>query len=74
MTSAMKAFLLILGLLTAILILMQLVMGQLIVSGRADLIKTHQHTGYTAVVLALVYVGVSVKAILGIPTQAKVGQ
>jgi hypothetical protein len=74
MTSAMKAFLLVMALLTAILILMQLVMGQLIVSGRADLIKAHQHTGYTAVVLALVYVGVSVKAILGIPTHAKAGR
>jgi hypothetical protein len=73
MTSAMKAFLLVLALLTAILILMQLVMGQLILSGRQDLIKAHQHTGYTAVVLALVYVGVSVKAILGIATHKSPG-
>ena len=73
MTSAMKSFLLVLGLLTSIMILMQLVMGLLIVSGRADLIKSHQHTGYTAVVLTLVYVGVSVKAILGIPTRKPAG-
>ncbi len=71
MSSAMKATLLILGLLTAVFILAQIVMGQLILSGRADLIKAHQHSGYTAVALALVYVALSLRVLMGIPTRVK---
>lgn len=71
MSSAMKATLLILAILAAVFILGQIVMGQLILSGRTDLIKAHQHSGYTAVVLTLAYVAVSMRAVLGVPTRAK---
>jgi hypothetical protein len=69
MTSAMKGLLIVLGLLTAVFILAQIVMGQLILGGRADLIKAHQHSGYTAVVLALAYVAFSMRVLLSIPTR-----
>ena len=73
MTSAMKGLLVVLGLLTAVFILTQIVLGQLILGGRADLVKTHQHSGYTAVVLSLAYVAVSMRVLLNIPTRAGKG-
>ena len=48
-----KATLLILGALAALFLVSQVVLGQLILGGRSDLIKAHQHTGYTTVVLGL---------------------
>ncbi len=69
MTSTLKAVLIVLGSVTAIAIAGQLVLGQLILGGRADLVKAHQHSGYTAVVLALAYVAVSLRAILAVPTR-----
>jgi hypothetical protein len=59
----MRVVLLILGTLSAILILMQLVMGQLILSGHPQWIKGHQHTGYLTVVVALAYIVLSLMVI-----------
>jgi hypothetical protein len=63
----MRLVLLIFGTLSAILIVAQLVMGQLIVGGQAGLIKSHQHTGYLTVVVALVYIVFSLMAIASMP-------
>jgi hypothetical protein len=64
----MKAFLMVFGFLSAALIVAQLTIGQLIVSGHdARLIKTHQHTGYLTVVVALVYILFSLMAIASMP-------
>jgi hypothetical protein len=68
----MKVFLLILGSLSGILIVSQLVMGQLILSGQAEWIKRHQHSGYLTVVVALVYIVLSLIAIASAPKQGKV--
>ena len=67
----MKLFLLIFGTISAILIIAQLVMGQLIVSGRADLIKSHQHSGYLTVVVALIYIVFTLITIAAIPKQER---
>ena len=55
----------------ALLIVGQLVLGQLILSGRGDLIKAHQHSGYTAVVVALIYIVLSLVWIASSPTRPK---
>jgi hypothetical protein len=71
----MRVFLLILGTLSGLLIVAQLVMGQMLVSGvgdRAMWIKRHQHTGYLAVVLALVYIVFSLMVIASMPKRGKV--
>lgn len=58
-----RIFLLILGIISALLIVGQLIMGQLILSGRVNLVKAHQHSGYTTVLLSLVYILLSLKAL-----------
>jgi hypothetical protein len=63
----MKPFLLILGSLAAALILAQLVMGQLIVSGNVKLVKAHQHSGYLAVAVSLLYIALSLPRIAARP-------
>ena len=68
----MRIFLLILGTLSALLIVSQLVMGQLILSGQAEWIKRHQHSGYLTVVVALVYIGFSLVTIASMPRREKV--
>jgi hypothetical protein len=65
----MKVFLLIFGTLSALLIVSQLVMGQLILSGQAEWIKRHQHSGYLTVVVALIYIVFSLIAIASTPRQ-----
>ena len=55
----MKLFVLILGFLSAALIIAQLVMGQLILSGSKDLLKSHQHAGYMTVAVSLAYIALS---------------
>jgi hypothetical protein len=67
----MRVFLLIFGTLSALLIVAQLVMGQLIVSGQVRWIKSHQHTGYLTVVVALVYIVFSLMAIASMPRREK---
>ena len=59
----MRVVLLVLGTLSAILIVLQLLMGQLIVSGQPQWIKGHQHTGYLTVVVAFVYIVLSLMVI-----------
>lgn len=58
-----RQFLVGLGLLAALFIVGQLVLGQLILSGRINLVKAHQHSGYTTVVLCLVYIILSLRAL-----------
>ncbi len=59
----MKPFLLILGGLSAVLIVSQLVMGLLILHGQASMRTAHQHSGYLTVVVTLVYIGWSLATI-----------
>ncbi|MFM7130242.1 MAG: hypothetical protein ACKO85_15900 [Isosphaeraceae bacterium] len=61
--SSGRAFLLGLGLLSALLIIGQLAMGQMIVMGKGGtgLVKAHQHSGYTTVLLSLVYILISLR-------------
>ena len=61
----MKPFLIVLGLISAALIISQLVMGLLIVRGATNLVKAHQHSGYLAVTVSLVYIGFSLARIAG---------
>jgi len=63
----MKPLLLALGILAAILIISQLVMGQLILSGQPQWIKRHQHSGYLTVVVSLVYIVLSLPKIASQP-------
>jgi hypothetical protein len=67
----MKAFLMIMGVLSAVLIVAQLVMGQLILSGQAAWIKRHQHSGYLTVVVVLVYIGFSLASIASMPKRER---
>ena len=72
MNAALKTTLIILGFLSAILILSQLAMGLLIVQGAdAKMIKMHQHSGYLTVTVVLVYILFSLSKIISIPTQSK---
>jgi uncharacterized membrane protein YphA (DoxX/SURF4 family) len=59
----MKPLLLITGLLAAILIVSQLVMGLLILQGRATMRTAHQHSGYLTVAVTLLYIGWSMAVI-----------
>jgi hypothetical protein len=68
MTSRLKLTLLLLGSFVAVLVIMQVVLGQLILSGRTDLVKAHQHSGYTTVLMALLYIALSLRTIAGLPT------
>ena len=63
----MKVFLLVLGFLAALLIVAQLIMGQLILSGGVKWIKAHQHSGYMTVVVTLLYIGFSLASIASQP-------
>jgi hypothetical protein len=67
----MKAFLMIMGVLSAVLIVAQLVMGQLILSGQSAWIKRHQHSGYLTVVVVLVYIGFSLASIASMPKRER---
>jgi hypothetical protein len=73
MTGAQKIVLLALGFLAAVLILTQLVLGQLIASGNPmpKLPKTHQHTGYLTVAVTLVYILTSLWFAITSPTRTK---
>lgn len=68
----MRIVLLALGGLSAVLIVSQLVMGQLILSGQVQYIKGHQHSGYLTVVVSLVYIGLSLGVIASAPKGGKV--
>ena len=66
----MKPFLLILGVLAALLTVSQLVMGLLIAGGNNGLRKAHQHSGYTMAAVVLVYVGFSLAALMSSPKRS----
>lgn len=59
----MKPFLLITGLLAAILLVSQLVMGLLILQGRAAMRTAHQHSGYLTFAVCMLYIGWSMAVI-----------
>ncbi len=60
----MKPLLLVTGTVAAILIVFQLVMGLLLLEGQTRWKTAHQHSGYTTVVVTLVYIGWSMAVIL----------
>jgi hypothetical protein len=68
----MKPLLLTLGALSALLIVAQLVMGQLIVGGQVEWVKRHQHSGYLTVVVVLAYIGLSMAVIASPGRRGKV--
>ena len=77
MNRKLKATLVILGIVSAALIVTQLVLGLLIIRGAAEggaslvkLIKMHQHSGYLAVTVSLIYVALSLSAIIATPGKA----
>jgi hypothetical protein len=63
----MKPFLMILGFLSAILVISQLVMGLLILQGQVTMRTAHQHSGYLTVAVTLIYICWSLAAIAGAP-------
>jgi hypothetical protein len=69
MSGFRKGILVVLAFVSALLVLAQLVMGQLILGGNVKLIKSHQHSGYMTVVVALIYIGVSLPVVLSTPTR-----
>jgi hypothetical protein len=71
MNSVKKTILMILGGLAAIFVVSQLVLGQLILSGRAELKTAHQHSGYTAVLVSLAYIALSLAWVAALPTRPK---
>lgn len=72
MTSNQKLVLLVLGVLAAFLIVGQLAVGQIMLSGGGEMVtqlrKTHQHLGYTVVGVSLAYVLASLWMIVNSPT------
>ena len=71
MTKYRKLLLVVLGILSALAITCQLVLGQLILGGNTQLVKAHQHSGYTTVVLALIYIMVSLTTIFSLPIESE---
>ncbi len=63
----MKLALIILGVLSALLIVAQMVMGLLIRSGQASLRTAHFHSGSVMVLLSLAYIALSLSVILSRP-------
>ena len=63
----MRTFLIILGFLSAVLIVTQMVMGLLIKNGQATLRTAHFHSGSLMVLVALAYIALSLSVILSKP-------
>lgn len=61
--SSGRVILMLLGVVAGLFLIMQLGLGILIGTGRVNLVKAHQHSGYTTVVLSLVYVVLSLRAL-----------
>ena len=59
----MKALLLVLGFLSAFLIVLQMVLGLLIRNGQATLRTAHFHSGSLMVLVALAYIALSLSVI-----------
>ena len=66
---SMKSVLIILGVLSALLIVAQMVMGLLIRSGQVWLRTAHFHSGSLMVLVALAYIALSLSAIISRPHQ-----
>jgi hypothetical protein len=66
----MKPFLIIVGFLAAVLIVAQVVMGQLILQGQVSLRTAHQHSGYLTVAVSLIYIGWSMAVIISTPKRS----
>ncbi|CAN5644439.1 hypothetical protein BH23PLA1_BH23PLA1_24720 [soil metagenome] len=72
MNSAVKWTLIVLGVLSALLIVSQLVLGLQILGGAAPAVQTaHQHSGYMTVVVSLLYIAGSLVAIGSIRSRPK---
>ncbi len=67
----MKALLVGLGLLSAVLIVAQLVMGLLIRNGQASLRTAHFHSGSLMVLVTLAYIALSLSVVLSRPRPEK---
>jgi hypothetical protein len=67
----MKPFILILGVLSAGLIIVQLVLGLLILQGQASMRTAHQHSGYLTVAVTLIYIGWSLAVIASLPRRGR---
>jgi hypothetical protein len=63
----MKPLLIILGTLSAFLLVIQVALGLLIRSGQASLAKSHFHSGMLMAVVTLVYIALSLTSILSKP-------
>jgi membrane-associated PAP2 superfamily phosphatase len=63
----MKVLLLVLGFLSAFLLIVQMVMGLLIRSGQASLRTAHFHSGSLMVLVALAYIALSLTVIFSRP-------
>ena len=63
----MKSALIILGVLSALLIVAQMVMGLLIRSGQASLRPAHFHSGSLMVLVSLAYIALSLSVIVSRP-------
>jgi hypothetical protein len=61
----MKVLLVALGVFSAILIVLQMVMGLLIRNGQASLRTAHFHSGTLMVLVALTYIALSLTVVLG---------
>lgn len=63
----MKPLLIILGSLSALLLVIQVALGLMIRNGQASLAKSHFHSGMLMAVVTLVYIGLSLTAVLSKP-------
>jgi len=63
----MRTLLILLGFLSAVLIVAQMVMGLLIRNGQATLRTAHFHSGSLMVLVALAYIALSLSTILSKP-------
>jgi hypothetical protein len=68
----MKALLLVLGFLSAFLLIVQMVMGLLIRNGQASLRTAHFHSGSLMVLIALAYIALSLTVIFSKPRSDRV--
>jgi hypothetical protein len=69
MSGSKKILLIVLGALSAMLIVAQLVLGVLIkTTQNVRLVTPHEHLGYSTVVILLVYIFFSLATIAAIPT------
>lgn len=74
MSGMLKTTLILAGVLSALLIVSQLVMGLIIISKPPDVltwVKAHQHSGYLTVTVSLLYVLGSLVTIASIPKRPK---